>query len=83
MIPLSNDPCYDDLYNSKWEVHTKKKRKQPWIIAMDGNAGPNILHDLEIFVSYGERAFRKTSLPMAILFKAVSHYWPHMDWSER
>ena len=25
----------DDLYNSKWEVRTKRKRKQLWMVAMD------------------------------------------------
>ena len=75
--PLGNDPCDDDLYNSKWEVCTKRKLKQLWMVAMDGKAGATILPDQEVFISCGERAFRKASLPMDVLFNAVQHYWPH------
>ena len=82
MAPFGNDPCDDDLYNSKWEVRTKRKRKQLWIVAMDGKEGANILPNKEVMISYGESAFCKTSLPTDVMFKAVRHYWVHIDRSE-
>ena len=48
MFHFGNDPCDDDLYKSKWEVRTKRKRKQLLMVAMDGKVGSNILPDKEV-----------------------------------
>ena len=83
MAPFGNDPCDDDLLNGNWEVRTKRKRKQLWMIAMDRNGGATILPDQEVLIYYGESAFCKASLSLDVLFKAVRHYWVHIDRSER
>ena len=44
---------------------------------------PDIAPDGEMFISYGERALCKAFLPLAVLIKAVCHYWPHIDLSDR
>ena len=51
---FSNDPCDDDPCNSRCKVRVIKKRKQLLMVAMDIKAGPNILLDQEVFISYGE-----------------------------
>ena len=59
MAPFTNDPSDDDLYNSKWDVRTIRKRKQLWMVAMEGIAGANILPDQEVFI-YQARALFNT-----------------------
>ena len=78
MTIFGNDPCDDDHYNSKWEIRTKMKRKQIWMLARNRKKGANILPKKEVMISYGESAFCKTSLLTDVLFKAVKHYWIHI-----
>ena len=71
MAPPSNDRCDNNLYNYKWELRAIRRRKQLWVVVIDGKAGPNIRPHVEAYISYDESAFCNDSLPLAALFKAV------------
>ena len=73
--PLMKEPCYKILYNAMWVVRIDNLWKNHWVGAKDNPDSPAILPEGEMFISYGERAFCKASLPIAVLVKAVFHYW--------
>ena len=70
MTALINDCLDASLYNSEWVK--EKVRGTPRIIV---HASKDISPNEEAFIEYGSLSFCRTSLPLSLLFKAVTHYW--------
>jgi hypothetical protein len=73
MTALINDILDASRYNSEW-VKEKEKGK-PCIMV---HAHKDIAANEEAFIEYGNLSFCRTSLPLPLLFKAVTHYWDHI-----
>ena len=70
MTALINDILDSSRYNSEW---VKEKVKGKWCIMV--HAHKDIAVHEEAFIEYGNLSFCRASLPLPLLFKAVTHYY--------
>ena len=79
MTALLNDPCDKDLYNSTWTKERKRDRSGKAIgspcIAVRTITGLTVPTHGEFFIEYGHSSFCRASLPLQVLFKAMTHYY--------
>ena len=70
MTALINDILDASRYNSEW---VKEKEKGKLCIMV--HAHKDIAANEEAFIEYGNLSFCRASLPLPLLFKAVTHYY--------